>query len=164
MKKLYLIGGTMGVGKTTISQELKHQLNNLVFLDGDWCWDSHPFIVNEETKEIVLDNICYILNNYIHSKSYEYVIFCWVMHEQDIINHIISRLDLSNTLLIPISLLVNEENLTKRLLDDIQANKRNQDIIEKSVQRLELYQSLNTIKIDTTNKTVQQIVEEIKTL
>ena len=41
---------SMGVGKTTISQLLKKQLNNSVFLDGDWCWDSHPFQVTDETK------------------------------------------------------------------------------------------------------------------
>lgn len=37
MKTLYLIGGTMGVGKTTISRQLKKDLHNSVFLDGDWC-------------------------------------------------------------------------------------------------------------------------------
>ena len=50
MKRLYLIGGTMGVGKTTVSQQLKHDLPNSVFLDGDWCWDASPFQVTEETK------------------------------------------------------------------------------------------------------------------
>ena len=40
MKTLYLIGGTMGVGKTTVSQQLKKDLANSVFLDGDWCWDA----------------------------------------------------------------------------------------------------------------------------
>ena len=50
MKTLYLIGGTMGVGKTTISQQLKKDLHNSVFLDGDWCWDADPFQVTEETK------------------------------------------------------------------------------------------------------------------
>ena len=39
MKTLYMIGGTMGVGKTTVCQLLKHDLPNSVFLDGDWCWD-----------------------------------------------------------------------------------------------------------------------------
>ena len=32
MKTLYLIGGTMGVGKTTVSQQLKKELTNSVFL------------------------------------------------------------------------------------------------------------------------------------
>ena len=51
MKTLYLIGGTMGVGKTTISQQLKKDLPNCVFLDGDWCWDADPFQVTEETED-----------------------------------------------------------------------------------------------------------------
>ena len=34
MKKLYIIGGTMGVGKTTVGQQLKKDLPNSVFLDG----------------------------------------------------------------------------------------------------------------------------------
>ena len=50
MKTIYLIGGTMGAGKTTVSQQLKKELPNSVFLDGDWCWDADPFQVTEETK------------------------------------------------------------------------------------------------------------------
>ena len=54
-KHLFLIGGTMGIGKTTVSQLLKRRLEHAVFLDGDWCWDADPFIVTDETKEMVLD-------------------------------------------------------------------------------------------------------------
>ncbi len=43
MKNIYLIGGTMGVGKTTTCQVLKSKLPGSVFLDGDWCWDMQPF-------------------------------------------------------------------------------------------------------------------------
>ena len=46
MKKLYIIGGTMGVGKTTVCNILKKRLDMCVMLDGDWCWDINPFIVN----------------------------------------------------------------------------------------------------------------------
>jgi len=53
MKKLYLIGGTMGVGKTTACRILRTKLSRTVFLDGDWCWYSHPFVVTEETKRMV---------------------------------------------------------------------------------------------------------------
>ena len=57
MITIYLIGGTMGVGKTTLGQYLKKELNNAIFLDGDWCWDAHPFIVNDVTKKMVMNNI-----------------------------------------------------------------------------------------------------------
>ena len=70
MKKLYLIGGTMGIGKTTVCQWLKLKLNNSVFLDGDWCWDANPFRVTEETKQMVMQNICFLLNQFIHCSVY----------------------------------------------------------------------------------------------
>ena len=93
MKTLYIIGGTMGVGKTTVCQQLKQVLPNSVFLDGDWCWDAHPFQVTEETKAMVTDNICHLLNNFLHCSAYENVIFCWVMHQQAIIDSIVEKLD-----------------------------------------------------------------------
>jgi len=51
MKKLFFIGGTMRVGKTTICQNLKKRLPNSVYLDGDWCWNANPFKVTDETKK-----------------------------------------------------------------------------------------------------------------
>ena len=69
MKNLYMIGGTMGVGKTTICQQLKLKLNNCVFLDGDWCWDSDPFKVTDETKKMVLNNIPMAVLGYLTPKE-----------------------------------------------------------------------------------------------
>ena len=80
MKKLYMIGGTMGVGKTATCQILKQKLDNSVFLDGDWCWDMRPFQVTQETKKMVLENITFLLNNFIQCSAYENIIFCWRYH------------------------------------------------------------------------------------
>ena len=52
-KHCILINGTMGVGKTTVCKELMQLLPASVFLDGDWCWYSHPFTVTEQTKQVV---------------------------------------------------------------------------------------------------------------
>ena len=41
----------------TVSRQLKKDLHNSVFLDGDWCWDADPFQVTEETKEMVMRNL-----------------------------------------------------------------------------------------------------------
>lgn len=64
MKMLLLVGGTMGVGKTATCQILKGMLDRCVFLDGDWCWDMHPFQVTETTKRMVEENICFLLTNF----------------------------------------------------------------------------------------------------
>ena len=161
MKTLYLIGGTMGVGKTTVSQQLKQDLPNSVFLDGDWCWDASPFQVTEETKAMVTDNICYLLNSFLHCSAYENVIFCWVMHQQSIIDSILEKLDAKNCDVKCISLIIDEINLRKRLSADVKNGIRTADVIDRSVARISLYQTLDTIKIDTSNKTVQMIADEI---
>ena len=64
-KTLYLIGGPMGVGKTTVCRELNRLLPASVMLDGDWCWCANPFQVTPETKRMVLDNICHLLGNFL---------------------------------------------------------------------------------------------------
>lgn len=161
MKKLYLIGGTMGVGKTATCQVLKHRLKNSVFLDGDWCWDSSPFQVTEETKKMVMDNICYMLNNFIHCQSYDHVIFCWVMHQQDIINDILSQIDTSEIEVIKISLICSEEALTQRLSLDVKNGIRNEEVIARSIERIGLYHQLDTIKIDVSDKAIESVVDEI---
>lgn len=51
----------------------KNDLNNSVFLDGDWCLDASPFQVTEETKAMVIRNICYMLNSFLHCSAYENV-------------------------------------------------------------------------------------------
>ena len=154
----------MGVGKTTVSQTLKMQLENSVFLDGDWCWDAHPFQVTEETKEMVLQNICTILNNFLKCSAYENIIFCWVMHEQSIIDTILSRLNTEHCCVITISLLCSKEKLIQRLQKDVAAGLRATDVIERSVSRIALYENLNTIKIDTSDKSADKTAREIAAL
>lgn len=161
MKTVYLIGGTMGVGKTTVCQYMKTQLSNSVFLDGDWCWDAHPFQVTEETKRMVLDNICYLLNNFIRCTAYDHVIFCWVMHEQSIIDSILERMDAIDCNVKIISLIADEENIKKRLTFDVSKGIRTEDVIDRSIARIDLYKKLDTTKVDTSNKTIQEISEEI---
>ena len=152
------------MGKTTVCQRLKMTLHNSVFLDGDWCWDANPFQVTEETKTMVLDNICYLLNSFLRCSAYEHVILGWVMHEQTIIDHITANLNMDNCAVRSISLVANEACLRERLLKDVAQGRRTADVVERSIPWLPLYLQLNTIKIDTSNKSVQQIVDEIKAI
>ncbi len=164
MKQLYLIGGTMGVGKTAVCQRLKRLLPNSVFLDGDWCWDSDPFCVTEETKKMVIDNICYLINNFIRCSAYNNIIFCWVMHEQSIIDTICNKLNVENCNVKTISLLADEKNLRKRIQGDVNAGIRSVDVLNRSIARMPLYEKLNTIKINTNNKSIAEIADEITKL
>ena len=45
---------------------------------------------------MVVENICFLLNQFIHCSSIENIIFCWVMHEQEIVDVLCRRLELEN--------------------------------------------------------------------
>ena len=154
----------MGIGKTTVCQHLKKELYNSVFLDGDWCWDTSPFQVTDETKGMVLDNITHVLNNFIRCSAYENIIFCWVMHEQSIIDTILEKLDLSDCRVRSISLIAGEKAVRERIASDIAKGIRTPDAMERSLARLPPDQKLNPIKMDTTGTSVQEICGEIRVL
>lgn len=123
--------------------------------------DANPFQVNEETKEMVRNNICFLLNQFIHCSAYQNIVFCWVMHEQEIIDSILSKLDQKDCEIKAISLLCTEQALRERLLGDVQRENHQEDIIERSIERIPFYYTLNTTKIDTTWKTIDQVAREI---
>ena len=160
-KTLYLIGGTMGVGKTATCQQLKRMLPNAVLLDGDWCWDADPFQVTEETKAMVMDNICHVLGNFLSCSAYENVILCWVMHEQAIIDEILSRLDTSECEVRAFSLVCTEEELRRRLGKDVADGTRQPDVVARSLSRLPLYDKLSTERVDTTGLAPAQVAADL---
>jgi len=164
MKNLFLIGGAMGIGKTTVSRILKKTLPNAVFLDGDWCWDADPFQVTAETKAMVLNNITALLSNFLACSVYENVIFCWVMHQQSIMDSILVRLDTSHCRVFPISLTGSPQVLAERIARDVEAGLRTPDVLERSLPGLPMYDNMTTIHIDTTGKTPEAIAAQIAAL
>ncbi len=155
-KHLYVIGGTMGAGKTTVCNLLKKKLKNCVFLDGDWCWDMEPFWVTEETKAMVMDNITHVLNNFLACSAYDHVIFCWVLHEQEILDTLLSRLDWQNAEVHLYSLIPDEKSLEERLKKDIRQGLRQKDVLERSMKRLPMYEKLQTEKIYVSGQTPEE--------
>lgn len=161
MKTLYVVAGTMGVGKTTVCQILKRRLDRAVMLDGDWCWDADPFQVTDETKAMVQGNICHLLQSFLTCSAYENVVFCWVMHEQAIIDEILSRIDLTDCVVHIVALTCTPEELRRRLEADVARGLRDPDIIERSTRRLACYDVLDATHIDTTGLTPEEVAERI---
>lgn len=151
----------MGVGKTAVCQRIKQKVSPSVFLDGDWCWDSHPFQVTEETKAMVMRSICFQLNQFLHCPAYDHIIFCWVMHEQRILDEILAGIDGTDCRIKAVSLVCEPGTLRARLEKDIAAGIRTQESISRSVERLALYEALDTIKIHTDHMSVQRVADAI---
>lgn len=110
---------------------------------------------------MVMENICFLLNQFIRCSAYENVIFCWVMHEQAIIDEILSKLETGDCLVHTISLICDVDSLRKRLQKDIDAGIRSEDVIQRSIARIGLYEKLDTEKIDVSHITPDQAAERI---
>ena len=141
-----------GVGKTTVCRRPNELLENR---------NSSPFQVTEETKNTVIENIRFLLNQFIHCSAYENIVFCRVMHERTIIDTIISGIDTSSCIVEKISLICDENALKSRLKNDISAGLRKPDVVERSIERLPLYSFFSTRIIDTTEKRVEETAAEI---
>lgn len=163
-KRLILVGGPMGVGKTAACQLLKKSLPRCAFLDGDWCWDMHPLIVTDETRAMVMDNIAHLLSGFLTCSELQNIVFCWVMHEQAILDSLLSRLPIGGCAVTSISLIAPPDVLRARLQRDVEAVLRTPDVIARSLAYLPKYDALDTIKLDTGAMDAQQTAREIARL
>ncbi len=160
MKDLVFINGPMGVGKSTVAQPLKKMLAPCVYLDGDWCWDMHPFVANQLNRVMVLDNAAYLLNQFLRNPGYQRVIFTWVMQYEDIMKGLLEKIDQPYRLHC-FTLLCSRETLLEHLQKDIALGKRSQDILERALDYLPLYERMETDKIMVQGKMPQQVAQEI---
>ncbi len=159
-KKLIVVNGTMGVGKTETCKALLKRLDKAVWLDGDWCWMMDPWVVTDETKQLVEGNIHHLLRSFLTASCFDHVIFNWVIHQEEIFDIVLGGLQGLDFDLYKISLVCSEQALRERAALD----GRSPENIENAAARLPLYQQMDTVKIDTTNKPVHTVVEEITQL
>ena len=161
MKTLFFINGPMGAGKTTVCKKLLSRLGASAYLDGDWCWNINPFRVTDETKAMVLDNITAMLSRFLACPELDYIIFGWVMHQPEIAQTILGRLDLCETDVRQYTLLCTGTTLQNRLEKDIRNGLRNSDVLKRSLDYLPLYDQQNTIKIITDVLSPDEIADQI---
>ena len=83
------------------------------------------------------------------------------MHQQEILNEIISRVDTEKCRIVKISLVCTEKALRERLVKDIEDGVRKEDVISRSLNYLPLHHELDTVKIDVSEKPAEKTAEEI---
>jgi hypothetical protein len=118
----------------------------------------NPFEVNKGNKEMVESNINFLLENYFKNSSIKTIIFSWVISNEKIFSNILDRLTYKNFTTYKISLICDPEILIKRMEND----GRNRDQIQNSLKRQQNYMKMDTHKIDTTKKDLEDIIREIK--
>lgn len=158
MKKLIMVTGTMGIGKSDVGKFLYKTIENSVWLDGDWCWKMNPWVFDEESKVMVENNITYLIRNYLSNSNIDTVVLSWAIHNEEILNKVLKN----------ISDIDHDEHTVTLVCDPVELesrmtiNNRTRSDIEKSLYRMKMYEALSdTVKLDVTHLSTYETAKEI---
>ena len=155
LQKLILISGSPCVGKTAVGTRLFESCDNSAYLDGDWCWCVHPFSVTDSRLRRGDRSMSFVLSNYLDS-GFAYVFFTSVvLTDPQIRESILKGITARDYGTISFTLTCSEETLKKR--HDRRGGKG-----ETNTYWLHLPPCPGDIVIDTDNKSVRDVVREMK--
>lgn len=124
----------------------------------------NPFIPNDYNKKMVVDNIGFLLRNFMKNPTIEYIILSWVIHLEEIYNTTISELKDYQFDLLKVTLQCNDNEITRRITSDIKIGERTEENLSKSLSMQTLYHNLSSTKIDTSKMTIKEVVQKIKSI
>lgn len=153
--KLILIGGEAWTGKSTCAEILFRRLNNSAWLDGDDVWRVNPWSVDDPRLRTSDINMAFVLQTYLQSK-FEYVILSSiVLNVPAVTERILQRISGVNYELVSITLMCDEATLAHR------ARQRDNNRAPQFFYLEQTRSLLSTIKIETTNRKPDEVVEEM---
>jgi len=154
-QKLIIITGSPCVGKTTVTEKLFESYENSAHFDGDWAWCVNPFSVEDPRLRNGDKTMSFALSTYLNS-DFDYVFFSSVVAVDKMIRDaILKDITAKEYKVIGFTLTCSEETLLER-------HKKRGDQNECSFFWLHLEPYAGDYVINTDNKDVNQIVEEMK--
>jgi len=160
MKKLVMIAGPAGVGKTTVCRHLFKIIQGCAWLDGDWCWMVNPYPgKTDEQKAYSLKTFGRILDGYFDDPNTNIILFSWMIQWNFMFDLVLNELSHKEYELIKIALVCYEKEYIRRLIDGNRSERKidHPDDMDK-------YRSLNASILDTTNLTVAETADKILSL
>ena len=163
MKKLIIMLGPNGVGKSTVSAELLHLMDHSAYVDSDTLRMVNPNGSTSELAAVQKANILAVINNYLSSDLVNHVIFPYGLHGHrkkmldDIIDDLSGKFDI---VIHKIVLTCSEEENIRRMKHDGRDAQRIQRALEFSrpmFDRTE-YQTIDTTEL-TPKETAQAILD-----
>ncbi|MCE5236245.1 MAG: AAA family ATPase [Clostridiaceae bacterium] len=159
-KKLIMVAGPAGVGKSAVCKELFKKIVGSAWLDGDWCWMVNPYPgKTAEQKTYAEKAFGYILDGYFNDDNTNTILFSWLIHSNFMFELVTNRITYTNYELVKVVLICDEQEHALRMLSD---NREEAKIAARDT--MDKYLLLDAIKIDTTHLSVHETAEKILSL
>lgn len=159
MKKLILIQGPNGVGKTTLCKLLNQKLMNSALVEPDWCRMINPFYYDDEIISLTISNMTHMLRSYLQCSSVQYVIFNFGFHgpRKEIYEQVMENLKDLEYEFVPITVTCDEEENVRRMIKDYRDSER----IKRALAARSIYENLSTPLIDTTRLSAEETAARV---
>lgn len=132
------------------ARDCAKELPFCLYLNGKWCWYSHPMLKTNKTKKMAVQNISNVLNHAIETRCYKNIVFYWDEKEEAFLKDILKPLIQDN---VQLSLVVMQnKNIPGNHLYDL----------EKILQSLNKYEKLRTLGMEPNNVSSKQILKCLK--
>lgn len=162
MKKLILIIGANGIGKSTASVEILRHLTGSAYIDSDACRQFNTKSgFNEEAIELQKNNLILLMKYYFAASFIQYIIFPYGFHghRKKLFDEMIRELRKDIKFEICIILLICDEAENIRRM---KADNRDADRIRRAIENTRsIYDTLDIPRIDVTNLTPEQTAIKI---
>ncbi len=158
--KVIILNGPMGVGKTAVGKYIAEHTPGTAFIDGDWCFDIHPFIGNRETKAMAVDNILHMIGNYKKCSECKMIVLVWLIDNAWVYDAIIEGIKKLNLEIESVTLTCNIVTLNNRWKNDKECPWRTEEWLKVSTDSLSYFSALDNV-LDTTNLTIEAVSERI---
>ena len=158
--KVIILNGPMGVGKTTVGKYIADRIPETAFIDGDWCMDIHPFVGNQETKAMAVDNILHMIGNYLNCSVCGTIVLVWLMDDSWVIQRMMDGIAALKAEVKYVTLVCDKETLLRRWESDCISDWRTDRWLDASLKSLPKFENMNDV-LDTSGFSVEQIADLI---
>ena len=158
--KVIVLNGPMGVGKTSVGKYIADTHAGTAFIDGDWCLDLHPFVGNQETKAMAIDNILHMIGNYQRCSLCKMIVLVWLMDDEWVRQSIVDGIAAMDLEVQYVTLMCDRDELVRRWKKDDRCEWRTDEWLAVSLKSLSQFASQKGI-IDTTGLSIREVAKTI---
>ena len=163
MKRLILVCGANGIGKSTACKHLVEIFPASAYIDSDYCRYMNPFSFSQEEVDVVVSNISNMMINFFRLATINNVIFQYGFHgvRKQIFKEILLQLDKNGIVyeFCPVILVCSLEENIRRMRND----NRDAERIDRAIANTRaIYDELDYPRIDVTQLSPQKTAGKIK--
>ncbi len=161
---IIIINGSLGVGKTSVADQLHYKFDKSVHLDGDSVGDVHPFEIYDDTRISHLYRTLELLVGFHQKNGYHNFVINYVFESPDSLQDLLDRLRPLDPSILTYWLTCDVKEQEKRIRN------RRRDELEWELQRFVELQRIQTEasqqgfigkRVDTTGLTSAEVAEAV---